>query len=209
MEWAHAMAPGANIMLVEASSDQRHRPAGGRELRVAACQCRVDELGRRASSRARQTDDSSTLTCRASRSWPPRATAAPRRSGRRLRRTCWASAARTLTLDCEQRLVERDRLERQRRRPQRLRVAAVVPDRCGHPDSRRRGPPPTSPMTPSPSTGVAVYDSVPYEGTTLGWVEVWRHQRRGAAVVGAAGDRRPGPGRRRPVGAQHHRARSR
>ena len=27
VEWAHAMAPGANIMLVEASSDKRYRPA--------------------------------------------------------------------------------------------------------------------------------------------------------------------------------------
>ena len=77
-----------------------------------------------------------------------------------------------LTLGTRQRLVERDRLERQRRRPQRLRVAAVVSERRGHPDARRPGPTPTSPTTPSPSTGFAVYDSVPYSGTTLDWVKV-------------------------------------
>ena len=54
-----------------------------------------------------------------------------------------------------------------------------------------------------PSTGVDVYDSVPYEGDER-LVRGWRHQRRGTAVVGAAGDRRPGPRRERPIGAQQH-----
>ena len=56
----------------------------------------------------------------------------------------------------------------------------------------------------SPSTGFAVYDSVPYEGTSYGWVGGWRHQRRGTAVVGAPGDRRPGPRPERPTGARQH-----
>ena len=46
MEWAHAMAPAANIMLVEASSDNDTRPARRRQLRGGPCECRVDELGR-------------------------------------------------------------------------------------------------------------------------------------------------------------------
>ena len=37
-------------------------------------------------------------------------------------------------LELEQCLVQRDRLERQRRRPQRLRAATVIPDRRGDPD---------------------------------------------------------------------------
>ena len=44
----------------------------------------------------------------------------------------------------------------------------------------------------SPSTGFAVYDSVPYSGTTYGWLESRRHERRGTTVGGAPGDRRPG-----------------
>ncbi len=52
------------------------------------------------------------------------------------------------------------------------------------------------------STGTyAVYDSDPYEGTSYGWVAVYGTSA-GAAVVGDPGDRRPGSGRRRAVGPQ-------
>ena len=47
VEWAHAMAPGAKILLVEATSANSKRPARGRQLRGRACQRRVDELGQR------------------------------------------------------------------------------------------------------------------------------------------------------------------
>ena len=54
----------------------------------------------------------------------------------------------------------------------------------------------------NPSTGFAVYDSTPYWGNDLRLDSGWRHQRRGTAVVGAAGDSRPGPRLERPAGAR-------
>ena len=47
VEWAHAIAPGAKILLVEANSPNDTRPARGRRLRGGARQRRLDELGRR------------------------------------------------------------------------------------------------------------------------------------------------------------------
>ena len=43
---AHAMAPGANIMLVEASSDSDTDLLDRGRLRGDPCERRVDELGR-------------------------------------------------------------------------------------------------------------------------------------------------------------------
>ena len=46
VEWAHAMAPGASIMLVEASSTSDTDLLAAVKLRGGPCECRVDELGR-------------------------------------------------------------------------------------------------------------------------------------------------------------------
>ena len=47
VEWAHAVAPGANIILVEASSATGFGSARRRYIRGRACERGVDELGRR------------------------------------------------------------------------------------------------------------------------------------------------------------------
>ena len=46
VEWAHAMAPGASILLVEASSASHSDLLDRSRIRGGSCECRVDELGR-------------------------------------------------------------------------------------------------------------------------------------------------------------------
>ena len=71
----------------------------------------------------------------------------------------------------QQYLVERGRLERQRRRPERLRAATGLPGRRRDPDDSKRANPDVA-YDASPSTGFAVYDSFKYEGTSYGWLTV-------------------------------------
>ena len=52
----------------------------------------------------------------------------------------------------------------------------------------------------SPSTGVSVYDTIPYNNRILNWLNVGGTAP-GTPVVGPAGDRRPGPSAERPVRA--------
>ena len=49
----------------------------------------------------------------------------------------------------------------------------------------------------SPSTGFAVYDSFNYSGASYGWMQIGGTQRGGTPVGRVAGDRRPGPGSQR------------
>jgi subtilase family serine protease len=54
----------------------------------------------------------------------------------------------------------------------------------------------------SPSIGVSVYDSARYGGATLGWLAAGGTSVGGTELVGTPGDRRPGPRRPWPVAAQ-------
>ena len=45
VQWAHAIAPGAKILLVEAALGQFHRPVGGRGLRQGPRRLRLEQLG--------------------------------------------------------------------------------------------------------------------------------------------------------------------
>ena len=155
---------------------QRYRPARRRQLCGGACECRVDELGRRRVL-GRDGVRQHYFDKPAWRSWLPRATrGAPAAvaggfaqravrgrhgphpgaatPGRARPAGAAAAAARART----------SRSRRTRRAwSRRQSTARATPDVA---------------YDASPSTGVAVYDSVPYEGTTLRLGPGWRHQRR-------------------------------
>ena len=132
MEWAHAMAPGASIMLVEASSDNDSDLLTA--VKYAAAHANVVSMSWGGSEFSGETsydsdfDQAGVAFVASSGDDGAPALVAGGFAERSVRRRDGPD------LEREQCLVERDRLERQRRRPQRLRVATVIPERRGHAD---------------------------------------------------------------------------
>ena len=92
VEWAHAIAPGAKIMLVEA------RSANDSDLLAAvdyaAAQANVVSLSWGGGEFSGESTYDAHFSTRASRSWRRPATTGRRSPGRPPRPTCWRSAAR-------------------------------------------------------------------------------------------------------------------
>ena len=139
VEWAHAMAPGANIMLVEASSASLSNLLTA--VSYASQHANVVSMSWGSSEFSGETSDDSYFNAPgvafvvasgdtgAPAEWPA---ASPNVLG---------VGGTSLTLEQQRRLGQRDRLERQHRRPQRLRAATVVPGRRGDTDLDGAGHP--------------------------------------------------------------------
>ena len=133
VEWAHAMAPGASIMLVEASSDSNSDLLAG--VQYAAAHANVVSMSWGGSEFAGETAYDTQYFDQAGVTF-----VASSGDDRCARRVAGGFTERSVRRrdgpdprpgQC---LVERGRLEWQRRRPQRLRVATVLPEWCGDAD---------------------------------------------------------------------------
>ena len=144
VEWAHAMAPGANIVLVEASSADLSDLLTA--VKYASQHANVVSMSWGGSEFSGETSYDSDFS--AARRRLRGGLGRQRRPGRVAGGLAERPGRRRHVADAEQqrRLGQRDRLERQHRRPQRLRAATVVPGRrgddrhhdAGHPRRRLR-----------------------------------------------------------------------
>ncbi len=193
VEWAHAMAPGAKIVLVEAKLDERHRPARGRRAtprRMAnvvsmswgggefsgenIVRQRLQQGGRgvrRVLGRQRRAD---LVAGRVAERAGRRRHGADARIGQHVRRASRAGAAAA---------AGRASYESQ---PSYQSGVVTQTTTRANPDVA---------YDASPSTGFAVYDSFNYNGTSYGWMQIGGTSAGAPQWAALLADRRPGPRR--------------
>ncbi len=211
MEWAHAIAPAAGILVVEAQSDTlsdlmkavnvaRNTPG----VAAVSMSWGFSESIRR--DRVRSPRSGLRPATRASRSSPPAGITARRPAPNipRPRRMSWRSAARRWLLDDAGDYVGETRLVRQRRRLQPLRARAGLPDDRSRSTGHRSTP--DVAFDADPGTGVEVYQTPPRQPpsgpgspsaapawASPAWAAIIAIVDQGRALAGQGQPRRPDP----------------